>query len=115
LKCFLNSIKSDLYQRAYDLLTDGAQKAGRLELPRKGILSEKMPEIVIEDFSSFERFWKSMGIFCWKAKTRKIRHKALNENTTLLKISLIVDNPSKKDDKLSFEAEFLLVKRQVCY
>jgi len=112
LKCFLNSIKSDLYERAYNLLTDGAQKAGRIELPRKGVLSEKMPEIVIEDLSSFERYWKNMAAFSWKAKTRKICEKALDQNTTLLKIPLIVDNPSKRYNKLSFEAEFLLIKRQ---
>lgn len=112
LKCFLNSIKSDLYERAYNLLTDGAQKAGRIELPRKGVLSEKMPKIVIEDLSFFERFWKNMAAFSWKTKKRKICEKALDQNTTLLKIPLIVDNPSKRHNKLSFEAEFLLIKRQ---
>ena len=112
LKCFLNSIRSDLCERAYNLLTDQAQKAGRVKLPRKGVLSEKMPEIVIEDLSSFKRFWTDMGTFSWKAKTRKIRAKALDSHTTLLTIPVVVDNPSKKGDKLSFEAEFVLVKRQ---
>lgn len=112
LKCFLNSIKNDLYERAYNILTDHAQKAGRVKLPRKGVLSEKMPEIVIENLSSFKRFWTDMGTFSWKAKTRKIREKALDTHTTLLTIPVIVDNPSKKRHKLSFEAEFVLVKRQ---
>lgn len=112
LKSFLNSIKSDLYERAYNLLTDQAQKAGRVKLPRKGVLSEKMPEIVMEDLSSFKRFWTDMETFSWKAKTRKIRQKAVDSHTTLLIIPIIVDNPSKKPPKLSFEAEFVLVKRQ---
>ena len=112
LKCFLNSIKSDLYERAYNLLTDHAQKAGRVELPRKGVLSQKMPEIVIENLSSFKRFWTDMGTFSWKAKTRKIHEKTLDSHTTLLTIPVIVDNPSKKRPKLSFQAEFVLVKRQ---
>ncbi len=112
LKCFLNSIKSDLYERAYNLLTDRAQKAGRVKLPRKGVLSEKMPEIAIEDLSSFRQFWTDMGTFSWKAKTRKISEKTLDSHTTLLTIPVIVDNPSKKPQKLSFEAEFVLVKRQ---
>lgn len=112
LKCFLNSIKSDLCERAYSLLTDHAQKAGRVKLPRKGVLSEKMPEIAIEDLSSFRQFWTDMGTFSWKAKTRKIHEKTLDSHTTLLTIPVIVDNPSKKGPKLSFEAEFVLVKRQ---
>lgn len=112
LKCFLSSIKSDLYKRAYNLLTDNAQRAGRVKLPRKGVLSEKMPEIVIENLSSFKRFWTDMGTFSWKAKTRKIRQRVLDSHTTLLIIPVMVDNPSKKRHKLSFEAEFVLVKRQ---
>ena len=112
LKCFLNSIKSDLYERAYNLLTESAQKTGRIKLPRKGALSEKMPEVVIEDLPSFKRFWENVETFCWKAKIRKIHQKDFDENITLLKIPLIADNPSKKHDKLSFEAEFVLVRRQ---
>jgi len=112
LKCFLNSIRSDLYERAYNLLTDHAQKAGMVKLPRKGILSEKMPEIVIENLSSFKRFWTDMETFSWKAKTRKIREKVLDSHVTLLIIPVIVDNPLKKRQKLSFEAEFVLIKRQ---
>ncbi len=112
LKCFLNSIKSDLYERAYNLLTDHAQKAGSVKLPRKGVLSEKMPEITIESLSSFKQFWTDMETFSWKVKTRKIRKEALDSHATLLRIPVIVDNPSKKPPKLSFVAEFVLVKRQ---
>ena len=112
LKCFLNSIKSDLYERAYNLLTDHAQKVGSVRLPRKGIFSKKMPEIIIENLSSFKRFWTDMETFSWKAKARRIRQKAVDSHYTLLTIPVIVDNPSKKRHKLSFEAEFVLVKRQ---
>ena len=112
LKCFLNSIRSGLYERAYSLLTDQAQKAGRLKLPRKGVLWEKVPEIVIENLSSFKQFWTDMETFSWKAKTRKIQAKALDSHTTLLTVPVMLDNPSKKPQKLSFEAEFVLVKRQ---
>ncbi len=112
LKCFLNSIKSDLYERAYNLLTDHAQKVGSVKLPRKGIFSKKMPKIIIENLSSFKRFWTDMETFSWKAKARRIRQKAVDSHYTLLTIPVIVDNPSKKRHKLSFEAEFVLVKRQ---
>lgn len=46
LKCFLNSIRSDLYERAYNLLTDQAQKAGRVKLPRKGFCRRKCRKLL---------------------------------------------------------------------
>ncbi len=50
--------------------------------------------------------------YTYESTETKYCEKALDQNTTLLKIPLIIDNPSKRYNKLSFEAEFLVIKRQ---
>jgi hypothetical protein len=53
---FLDAVKHRLWNRAYDCLTDSAQKVGAVELQKMDYLQKMMPDIRIDSLESFKHF-----------------------------------------------------------
>lgn len=71
LEAFSLAIDNELYARAYNCLTDGAQKVSRINKDKDDYLQLAMPPIEFEDAKSFRHFYSNFG-FRFVFETRSL-------------------------------------------
>lgn len=86
-RVFLEAAKLGLYRRAYNCLTDNAQKPGEVKLPKDDYLQEMMPDVSIDSFKSFGRFWEGIG-FSFRPEWSHLKFKSLGADAVRLTVPL---------------------------
>ena len=110
VKAFLNSTRSSLNERAYNLLTDQARSPGKVELGGGlAALARRMPAIEIHDLESFERFWVAMDVLSWTYRTGRIRCEEHDSESVV--ITVPAKAKGRRDGKIRFEVRFAAVRR----
>jgi len=113
IKCFLRSLKLRLKKRSYNLLTDQAQNLGKLDLTESGhILSKKIGEVVISDFSSFEKWWAWTKVeLSWPPAWKKMVRYDISSDACILEFPVLVRYLAASAEHISFRAVFPVVRR----
>lgn len=117
IECFLRSTDVDLYERAYNLLTDQAQKLGKLDLNESDhVFAKKIPkEVTISDLSSFEDWWTGVRL-CWPPKWKKLVRHDISPDVCVLEFPVRLSYPKACGELLgepiSFNAVFPMIQRE---
>lgn len=103
----------DLFERAYDLLSDQGQKLEPIHLPVDEFISEAFSSPTFQSIEEFAMYWSSI-VLQWKPKLGRIIRKDMDKNTALLQLPLVIPmvdpETSKESGKAFFDARFLAVK-----
>ena len=114
VKCFLQSIRVDLKERAYNLLTDQAQNLGKVDLTKGGhALSGMIPEVLISDLPSFQRWWAWANVrVSWRplAWDQMVGYD-MSWEVCILEIPMWVAYPPASGEHVHFRAVFPVVRR----
>jgi hypothetical protein len=112
VESYISALKKGLHERAYNLLTDKAQKLSKLVFPKEDKMQQKMPDLYYEDLNSFKSFWNSIQ-FPWKQhEYSRPKAEIINESTALVKTKIVTDRIVDDMDEYDFTAKFVTVKRE---
>ncbi len=112
LKAFLASVRSSLPERAWAMLTDQAKQGPRVPMPTTHVVARKLPQPELVDLDAFTAFWSWLGCMHGKAQTRRVMRRDVDAKTVVLTCPFVVDHVAgEKKEKVTFNAEFLLVQR----
>lgn len=111
VRTFLSSLKKGLHERAYNLLTDTAQRLGKQDMPNDDMMQKKMPDLYFEDLDTFKTFWNSIQ-FPWKlSEFQQPKAQKINVSAALVEMPIDLDRIVSRDDERPFTAKFVTVKR----
>ena len=112
VKTFLSALEKNMFDQAYSLLTDNAQKQEKLEVTRETPMQTKMPDPEFTDKDSFVEFWNSIQ-FPWKmSEYSHPKAENLSDEVDLVEAEIQVDRMTPRpDEDFVFKVKFATVKR----
>jgi hypothetical protein len=72
VQTFLGSLADQLFERAYNCLTDTAQHAGAIRFPKNDDLQKTMPDIQFQTLEGFKAFWLRIK-FTWVPQWKEMK------------------------------------------
>jgi hypothetical protein len=111
VRSFLSSLQKGLYKQAYNLLSDTAQKLGKLEMPKNNIMQKKMPDLNFDDLHTFASFWQRIE-FPWKqSDLERPKAQTINDSVAIVELRIDMDRTSIRWEEFPLSAKFVTVKR----
>ncbi len=108
VKTYFSSVKKDLYERAYNLLSDNAQELEMIKFPVETEMQKNMPDVYFHNLESFENFWSKIK-FSWDLSYIQPKCKKKDERSAIVEVEI---TPTNNDTNLyGFKAEFALIKK----